>query len=169
MNPFLDRMMRAIKLDSRLYEEVEADENAFGQAIGIVVLSSLASGIAALTHGGSGLVGNTLSSLFSWFIWSYLIYFIGTRWLSQPRTEADYGQLLRTIGFASAPGLIAIVGIIPGLYFISSIVAGIWMLVATVVAVRQALDYNTTGRAVVVCVVGWIIYAIAQVIFRSIF
>ncbi|MCP4622697.1 MAG: hypothetical protein GY850_04100, partial [bacterium] len=80
----------------------------------------------------------------------------------EPQTKADHGELLRTIGFASAPGMIRIFGFIPGLMQVVFLVASIWMLVATVIAVRQALDYNSTLRAVVVCIVGWIIGWIAQ-------
>ncbi|MEJ2636458.1 MAG: YIP1 family protein [Calditrichia bacterium] len=170
MSSFGTRIVQSIRLDPLIFEEVEADKSALGQALGVVVLSSLASGIASVSRGiPSSIIGTTVGALIGWFIWSYLIYIIGAKWLPQPQTRSDYGELLRTIGFASAPGIIAIVGIIPGLFTIASIVASIWMLVATVIAVRQALDYNSTGRAIVVCVIGWIIYAIILWLMHAIF
>jgi hypothetical protein len=93
-------------------------------------------------------------------VWAFLTYYIGTRLLPEPRTRADYGQLLRTIGFASAPGLIRVVGIIPGLGAIVFAVAGVWMLIAMVIAVRQALDYTSTWRAVGVCAIGWVVQSV---------
>jgi len=163
MNVFWSRIIRAIKLDPQLYEEVEADQSALPQAIGLVILSSLASGIATISRGfDASILGGTLGALIGWFVWSYIIYFVGTRLLPESQTKADYGQLLRTIGFASAPGLIAILGIIPFLFTISLLVAGIWMLVATVIAVRQALDYQNIGRAIIVSLIGWIIYALLR-------
>ena len=151
-----DRMLRAAKLDVELYEEVEHDEGALGQATTVVVLSAAAAGIGSLGAGGlAGLIGGTLAALLGWYVWAFLTYFIGTRLLPEPQTRADYGQLLRTIGFSSAPGLIRVLGIIPGLGAIVFIVAGIWMLIAMVIAVRQALDYTSTWRAVGVCAVGW--------------
>lgn len=156
-----DRMLRAAKLDIELYEEVEHDESALGQATTVVVLSAVAAGIGSLGTGGlTGLIGSTLAALFGWYVWAFLTYWIGTRLLSEPQTSADYGQLLRTIGFASAPGLIRVGGIIPGLGAIVFLVAGIWMLVAMVIAVRQALDYTSTGRAIGVCVIGWVVQAV---------
>jgi hypothetical protein len=161
MNRFKDRIIRAAKIDVNLYEEVEADKGAFGQAMGVVVLSSIAAGIGSIERAWlSGMVMGTITALISWFVWAYLTYLIGTRFLPEPQTKADYGELLRTIGFASAPGLIRVLGIIPGLRWILFMGASIWMLVATVVAVRQALDYKSTFRAVGVCIIGWIIQAL---------
>jgi hypothetical protein len=156
-----DRMLRAARLDLQLYEEVEHDEGALGQAMTVVVLSAVAAGIGSLGIAGPmGLVSGTLAALFGWYVWAFLTYYIGTRLLPEPRTRADYGQLLRTIGFASAPGLIRVVGIIPGLGAIVFAVAGVWMLIAMVIAVRQALDYTSTWRAVGVCAIGWVVQSV---------
>jgi len=158
MNIFTDRMIRAAKLDVNLYEEVEADKDTMRQAMGVVVLASLAAGVGSIgTLGLGGILLGTLAALGGWYIWAWLTYFIGTRFLAEPQTEADLGQLLRTTGFSSSPGLIRVFGIIPGLGTVVFAVASIWMLVAMVIAVRQALDYTSTFRAVGVCVIGWII------------
>ncbi|MFW6284588.1 MAG: YIP1 family protein [Desulfosalsimonas sp.] len=158
MNLFVDRMIRAAKLDIHLYEEVEADKSAMGQALGVVVLSSLAAGIGAISvQGAGGIVMGTIFALIGWFIWAFLTYIIGTKLLPEPQTRADYGELLRTIGFSSSPGLIRVLGIIPGVQSIVFVAAGIWMLVAMVIAVRQALDYHSTWRAVGVCLIGWLV------------
>ena len=158
MNNFLDRMVRAAKLDINLYEEVEADSSSMRQAMGVVILSSIAAGVGSITTGGLSVIFmGTIAALVSWYIWAFLTYFIGTKFLPEPQTSADLGELLRTIGFSSSPGLIRILGIIPGLGWIVILVASIWMLVAMVIAVRQALDYESTLRAVGVCVIGWII------------
>jgi hypothetical protein len=160
MASFTNRIMRAAKLDAALYEEVEADKRALGQAMGVVVLSSIAAGLGSI--GGAGLGGilvGTITALIGWFIWAYLTYFIGTKFLAEPQTKANPGELLRTIGFSSSPGLIRVLGIIPGLRSIVFLVGGIWMLVAMVIAVRQALDYKSTLRALGVCIIGWIIQA----------
>ena len=170
MNIFGERILRAIKLDSQLFEEVEADQTALPQALGVVVLSSLAVGIASLTREVDvTLLGNTIGTLISWFVWSYLIYYIGSNWLAESTTNTNYTELLRTIGFASAPGLIAIIGIIPGLFSLIFFISSIWMLIAKVIAVKQALDYKSTGRAIIVCAIGWLIYILINWLFRLIF
>ena len=168
MNIFTDRMIRAAKLDVNLYEEVEADKSTMRQAMGVVVLSSLAAGVGSIsTLGLGGILLGTLAALGGWYIWAWLTYFIGTRFLAEPQTEADLGQLLRTTGFSSSPGLIRVLGIIPGLGTVVFAVASIWMLVAMVIAVRQALDYTSTFRAVGVCVIGWIIQTVIFVLLFS--
>ena len=170
MTSFKNRIIRAAKLDVHLYEEVEADTGAMGQAMGIVVLSSIAAGVGSITRGGlGGILIGTILALIGWYVWAYLTYFIGTRFLPEPQTKADHGELLRTIGFSSSPGLIRVLGIIPGLGGVVFIVASIWMLLAMVIAVRQALDYKSTLRAVGVCVIGWIIQSLILVILFSIF
>jgi len=158
MSSFTERMMRAARLDAQLYEEVEADQTAMGQAMGVVVLSSVATGIGMIgITGAIGIVVGTIGALVGWYIWALLTYYIGTRLLPGPQTQADVGQLLRTTGFSSTPGLLRIFGIISPLNSIVQVVTGVWMLIAMIVAVRQALDYETTGRAVAVCVVGFIV------------
>ncbi len=168
MNTFMDRMVRAAKLDVHLYEEVEADKNTMRQAMVVVVLSSLAAGVGSIsTIGFGGIIFGTVAALGGWYIWAYLTYFIGTKFLPEPQTEADLGQLLRTTGFSSSPGLIRVLGIIPGLGSVVFAVASIWMLVAMVIAVRQALDYTATWRAVAVCVIGWIIHTVILMLLFS--
>ncbi len=160
MRELADRMLRAARLEVALYEEVEADRNALGQAATVVVLSNVAAGLG-LGIGQAGGLGAILlaavGSLIGWALWAGLTYLIGTKLLPEPQTQADFGQLLRTIGFSSSPGVIRLLGVIPGLAGIVSLVAGVWMLAAMVVAVRQALDYHSTGRAVGVCLIGFIV------------
>ena len=160
MSNFKERVIRAAKLDVNLYEEVEADKTAMSQAMVVVLLSSLAAGIGSASMGGRNLIVVTIGALAGWYIWAYLTYFIGTKLLAETQTEADHGQLLRTIGFSSSPGLIRILGIIPGFTNLVFSVTGIWMLISMVIAVRQALDYTSTLRALGVCFIGWLIQSI---------
>jgi hypothetical protein len=168
MNNFKDRIIRAAKLDVNLYEEVEADKGAMGQAMAVVVLSSMAAGVGSPGAGGlKGILIGTIAALIGWYIWAYLTYFIGAKLLPEPQTKADHGELLRTIGFSSSPGLIRVLGLIPGLGGVIFLAASIWMLVAMVIAVRQALDYQSTWRAVGVCVIGWIVQTLILVLLFS--
>lgn len=161
MTNFQDRIIRAAKLDVNLYEEVESDSSAMGQAMGVVALSAVAAGIGSIgTKGAAGIVIGTIGALIGWYIWAYITYFIGTKFFPEPQTKADHGELLRTIGFSSAPGILRILGIIPFLYGIIFFISGVWMLVAMIIAVRQALDYKSTPRAVGVCIIGWIIQGV---------
>jgi len=156
MSTFGKRMVRAAKLDVAVYEEVEADVGATGQAMAVVALAALAAGVA-MRSGVRGLLVTTIASVLGWAVWALLIYWIGARWLPEAETQADWTQLLRTLGFASAPGILRVAGIIPGLAGPLFLITALWVLVATVVAVRQALDYRSTGRALAVCLLGWIV------------
>lgn len=164
MSSFKNRIVRAAKLDVSLYREVEADTTAFGQAMMVVILSGLAAGIGSLENGLSGAFGATLSALAGWFVWAFITYFVGTRLLPEEQTRADYGQVLRTIGFSSSPGMIRVLAIIPGIGGLIYFIASVWMLVAMVVGLREALDYQSTLRAVAVCAIGWIIQVIIVVL-----
>jgi hypothetical protein len=162
-------MVRAAKLDSNLYEEVEHDEGANGQALIAVLIVSMASGlgagISAIISGDSGLwflwglligIG---TGIVGWLIWSLFAYVLGTTIFKGHETEADYGQLMRTIGFSNTPRLLSFFSFIPFLGGFISFVALVWALVAGVIAVRQALDFST-WRAIGTCIVGWLIYAL---------
>ena len=163
MASFTDRIVGAASLNAHTYEEVEADKSSMGQAMTVVVLSSIAAGIGTGAGVLAGILG-ALMSLVAWFIWAFVTYLIGTKMLPQPQTEADIGQLLRTTGFAASPGLLRVLTIIPGLGSTIGLVISIWMLAAMVVAVRQALDYTSTLRAVGVCIVGWLLMVLVTVV-----
>lgn len=159
MQTFMNRMVRAAKLDATLYEEIEADTGAMGQAVGVVVLAAVAAGLGAGRGLGAIVVGS-LVALLGWYVWAYLIYWIGTRLLPERETRADHGELLRCLGFAASPGLIRVLGVVPGLGGSVFLAGSIWMLVATVIATRQALDYRSTWRAAGVSAIGWVAQAI---------
>ena len=156
--PFVMRLIGAMALDPVTYEEVEADRSATGQAMLVVVLSSVGAGIGARGLGSGSpqsMVFISGLSLIAWASWALLTYQIGVRLLPEPETRSDVGELLRTIGFSAAPGMLRIFGIVPGAAIPAFAVTAVWMLVAMVVAVRQALDYKSTARAVAVCGIGW--------------
>jgi len=158
MASLVDRMMGAARLDVKTYEEVEADQNALGQAMTVVVLSAVAAGIGnSMRMGVNGLIFGTLISLIGWFIWALLTWLIGTKVLPEANTHADMGQMLRTIGFSASPGVLQVLGIIPFLGVLINFLISVWMLIAMVIAVRQAVDYSSTGRAVGVVFIGWLV------------
>ena len=159
MSSLTERMIGAAKLDVAIYEEVEADTSATGQAFLVVVLSSVAAGLSFVTMNGiSGVIWGTLSAIVGWLVWAGITYLVGTKMLPEPQTKADMGELLRTIGFAMSPGILRILGIIPVIGFLVNVLVFFWLLAAVVVAVRQALDYKSTGRAVGVCLIGFFVY-----------
>ena len=158
MSSLTDRMMGAARLDAATYNEVEKDTTATSQAMLVVALSAIAAGIGAGGGGVVGILGGTVVALVAWAAWAFVTYFIGTKLLAEPQTEADFGQLLRTIGFAASPGILRVLGLIPGIGGLIAFAASLWMLAATVIAVREALDYQSTGRAVAVCLIGFLVY-----------
>jgi hypothetical protein len=173
----VSRMMRAARLEVPLYEEVEADLTATNQALLVVVLVAVASGIGAGIAGASsgGLVGRLvfglLSALIGWAVWSYVVYFVGTRFFGG---TATYGELLRTLGFAESPSVLLIFSFIPVLGGILSVVVGIWTIVTSFIATRQALDIDNTKTfftiligAIALLIVVTIISVIIGVIFAG--
>lgn len=159
MAQFIARMLRAAKLESRLYEEVKTDTGATWQALGVVVLSSLAAGIGSSRHTGlGGLVVGGLMALIAWCVWALLTSMIGARLFPMSQTSVRHREVWRTLGFASAPGIFRVFGAAPGCTGIAFLVATVWMLIAAVVAVRQALAYTSTARAVGVCLPGWCVH-----------
>ena len=170
MSTYAQRLIGAAKLDPRIYEEVEADSNAMGQALGTVVLASVASGIASSASLGiRGRIFIAMAALVGWFIWAGLTFVVGTKIMPEPQTQSDMGELLRTIGFAASPGLLHILGGIGIIGPLIGLVASFWMLAAMIVAVRQALDFTSTLRAIGVCVIGFVVYMIVVIAVSVVF
>ena len=166
---FFNRVFRAIKIDIDLYEEVEADKTATVQAGIVVVLSSLAAGVGAIHLGASNLLLAPLLSLVSWYVWAYIIYIVGVKMFPDPQTKSNHGELLRTIGFSTAPGIIRIFGFTPTLMTGTYIGSAFWMLACMVVAVKSALDYKSMWKAFGVVVLAWIIQAFALLLILILF
>jgi hypothetical protein len=159
---FAQRVAGAAALRRDVYEEVEADRGTTGQAVAVVLLASVAAGIGLGGLSGRGLAGipaQAAVSLVAWAAWAVLTLQIGTRLLPERRTQADVGELLRTIGFSAAPGWLLVLALLPGVSAPLFALTSAWMVAAMVVAVRQALDYTSTIRAVAVCVIGWLLIA----------
>jgi hypothetical protein len=157
----VDRMKGAALLDVNTYEEIEADTTATGQAAAVVAISAVAQAIGAWRDAGnSGVIGTLIGAFIGWLIWSGVTYLIGDKLLGG---TATWGELLRTIGFAQAPGVVAILGIIPILGGVVRVAVAIWMLVAGVIAIRQALDFST-GKAVLTAFLGWLAMVICMAV-----
>jgi len=171
-NSYLQRLIGAAALDAAIYEEVEADDRATTQAFATVLLSSIAAGIGSREFGGAT-VGNiafiSTMAVLGWAAWALVTYSIGVRMFAQPQTRSNVGELLRTIGFASAPGCLRVLGVLPGVMVPVFVVTAVWMLAAMVVAVRQALDYDSTARAIAVCIVGWALAIGLAVVLSALF
>jgi len=148
----VDRMKGAALLDVATYEEVEHDNDATGQAAVVVVIVAVCAAIGAVWRGGPSIIAGPISAVLGWLLWSAITYIIGDKLLGG---TATWGELLRTIGFAQSPGVLMIFGIIPILGGFVRVVVAVWLLVAGIVAIRQALDFST-GKAVVTALLGWV-------------
>jgi hypothetical protein len=154
MASYAERVVGALKLNTATYEEVEHDVMATSQAAGVVALASVASGIGEYWFLGiTGIVRGAAIALLGWSVGAIVLWFVGTKIVPGKDTEADIGQLLRTIGFAGSPGLLRVLGVFPGIGHLSSVIATGWTVVATVVAVRAALDYDDYVKPIIACLI----------------
>src|SRR3954453_8078404 len=154
-----ERVGGAMKADVKTFQEIEADPAAIGQAVTVIVIAGVASLIGDIFR--TGVFGGMMAlilSLISYALWSLLVVLIGTKIMPEPTTKADFNEAFRVIGFTASPGVFNVLAIIPFLGPLISFVIGIWMLVIGVIAVREVLDYSNVGRAIVVCLIAFVIY-----------
>jgi len=156
MASFQERVVGAIRLDPRVYAGVKADASAFGQSMGVVGASAVAAGIGSL--GGAGIIGGLFRFVLAWVAWAGIMFIVGTRILAEKQTQDDPRAFLRPVGFAAAPGIGQILGIVPVVGPFLMFVASCWMIVATVFGVKAALNYTDTGRAAAVVGIGLIFF-----------
>lgn len=147
----VSRMLRAARLEALLYEEVEAERRSISQALIVVLLAAAAGGAASALSGRSfeRILVDVLEPLTLWVVGSVFTYMVGATFFRGPETSTDYAEVLRTTGFAFTPGVLRLAGALPwpGIATVVTYAADSWMLVAGIVAVRQALDF-TTWRAI---------------------
>ncbi len=162
---FIKRLIRALLLDPNVYEEIEHDRRAMWQAALVVLLVSLSRGLYAYNVGDYvGLVVSTVTNFVLWILLSFLVYIIGTKLFPESETRSDQWEVMRVLGFASAPGIFRVFASVPHLTAIVFLIVWVWTLSAMIVAVRQALDFRSTWNAIWVCVVGLITYWLLYVI-----
>ena len=154
-----ERMIGAMKADVKTFEEIERDPNALGQAVAVIVIAALAALIGNMfRYGlGSGFMG-LIATLIGYGVWTVIVVLIGTKVMPEPATKADFAEGFRVIGFAASPGVFNLLAIIPILGYLIGWVISIWMVVVMVIAVRTVLDYTSTARAVIVCLIGFCVY-----------
>jgi hypothetical protein len=157
----VQRMLGAATLNIDTYEEVEHDQTATTQAAVVVVMVAIASTIGSAGIGGASLLAAPLIQIVGWLIWAGVTYIIGDKLLGG---TATWGELLRTLGFAQSPGLLYVFAFVPVLGGLLRFVVGIWVLVAGIIAIRQALDFST-GKAVLTALIGWLALFIPALIF----
>jgi hypothetical protein len=163
---FIKRIIRALTLDPELYEEVEHDKSAMWQAVVVVFLASLSRGIYSYQTGDyKGLILGTITSFVLWMLLAFLIYIIGTKLFPESETRSDQWEIMRVLGFASAPGIFRVFAVVPHLTAVVLVIVWVWTLVAMIIGVRQALDFKNTWNAIWVCVVGLITYWLVYIIF----
>ena len=151
------RFFGALVLDPSAYENVEADRHSAMQSVVVVMAVCVAGGVGAIGFGLVGITGfvtGAILSLGAWLVWAVTIIALGTGLLAEPQTKSDLPELLRVLGFAAAPGVFFALAAMPAAAPVVIVVVAAWMIAAAVVAVRQALDYRSTARAVAVCVAG---------------
>jgi hypothetical protein len=160
---FAARIRGVLMLDVKTFEEIESDTNANLQAFLVVVGASVAAGVGAgVRLGVTGLLRETFGALIGWVMWAAVTWVIGSKLLPEPQTRTDMGELLRVIGYAYAPNLFGFFAFIPALGIVVSTLVAFWLLAATILAVRQALDYVSTWRAAAVVLIGWLIFVVIQ-------
>ena len=160
---FFNRVYRSIKIDPDVYDEVKKDKNATLSAGIVVVISSLAAGVAAKQLGASSFIFAPILSLVSWFVWAYIVYFVGVKLFPDVKTKTTHAALLRAIGFSSAPGIIRVFGFTPELMTVTFIGSALWMLACMVVAVRQTLNFKSLWKALGVVIMSWFVQAFALI------
>jgi hypothetical protein len=157
---FPKRLLGAATFRIPIYEEVEHDKGATGQAAGVVGLVAAAAAIGGLELGPGGLVAGILGAYLGWALWSGTCYLVGAQLFDG---TADWGELLRTIGFAQAPGILLVLQLLPAVGTVFYFLVLLWMIGTVLVAIRQALDFST-GRALATALAGFVPYVLARTV-----
>ena len=163
----IERMIGAALFNRNTYEEIEADEGALGQAVAVVLLVTLC-GIIGGVIGGLlgdasvvrvilGAVGGLVFGIIRWALWVTVMYVVGGKMLRTSNTVTSWAELGRVMGFAYTPGVLSVLAFIPAVGGLFPFIGFCWTLAAVTVAVRQAMDFESTGRAIVVVLISAVI------------
>jgi hypothetical protein len=170
MASFGERVVGAMKLDVNTFEEIERDQTAMGQAVGVIALAAVSAGIGNVWYGGlSGIVSGVVVQLIGYVVWAAIVWIVGTKVMPDPETKADFPETFRVVGFAASPGVLGIVTIIPILGWLLMVGIWLWCIAAMVIAVKAVLDYSNIGKAVIVVVIGFIVNLCVSALLATMF
>lgn len=158
----IQNMIRAAKLDVDFFNAVEHDESKNSEALMVVIIAAVASALGNGVGGIfiNGVIGGLMGAIYGlimvvvgYYLWSYLTYFIGVNLFGG---EAEPGEVLRTFGYAYSPQVLSILAFIPCVGWLAAFVGSIWSLVAGIVAIREAMDFDT-GKAILTALIAWVV------------
>jgi hypothetical protein len=153
-HPIVQRAKDVAQLDTRTYREIARDPNATKEAALVVALVAIANGIGSAGDGSSGLIGGIIAGLLGWVVFSAVIWFVATNITGSPTTTASIESLMRTLGYARVPGLLAVFGFIWLIGWIATAVAGIWILVTSLYAIHTTLNMGWLRTLATVLIAG---------------
>ena len=167
---FGERLVGAMKLDVNTFEDIERDPTAMGQAVGVIALAAVSTGIGNVWYGGmTGILFGVITSLIGYAVWAVIVWLVGTKVMPDPATKADFPEAFRVIAFAAAPGVLGAVTIIPILGWLLLFLIWVWSIAAMVVAVKAALDYTDTFKAVIVVIIGFVVNLVITALLSAMF
>lgn len=167
---FGERVVGAMKLEPRAFEDVERDTTAISQAVGVIALAAVSAGIGNVWYGGiAGIVFGVITSLIGYVLWAVVVWLVGTKVMPDPGTNADFQETFRVLAFAAAPGVLGIVTIIPILGWLLMLLIWLWSIAAMVVAVKEVLDYTDTFKAVIVVIIGFVVNLVVTMVLSAMF
>jgi hypothetical protein len=167
---FGERLIGAMKLDAAAFEDVERDAGAMGQAVGVIALAAVSTGIGNIWYGGlTGIVYGVITSLIGYAVWAVITWLVGTKVMPDPATNADFPETFRVVAFAAAPGVLGAITIIPLLGWLLLFLLWLWQIAAMVVAVKAVLDYTDTFKAVIVVIIGFVVNLVITMLLGAMF
>ena len=160
-NALVQRMIGAARLDVATYEEVERDTSATQQALIVVILAAVASGIGALDDGGTGLIGGVIGGDRRMGGACLALLFRRHPLSRFGEHPGRLGSTGANAGVRLHPRYPGILGFIPVVDVVVASIVFVWGIAATIVAIRQALDFST-GRAIATAIISVIISSIVH-------
>ena len=165
MKPIFKRMQRAIMLDQTLFDEIVADPSIQGQSVWVVAIFAMttAFGTFSMISGTAVNIG-LITTIITWYIWAFSVFYVGTRILGPMSEGSDRKTIMRVVAFASAPGVIRLLGVIPKITMIILAISSIWILIAAVMGLKKVFVQATTAKITMVCVGSWFAASLFQAI-----
>ena len=159
------RMLRAIKLDRNFFGEVAADPTLQAHSVWTVAIFAMATSFGFFGAVGGVAVNIALiTTMLSWYIWAFSIFYIGSRLLGEKGESADRKTVIRVVAFAAAPGLIRVLAIIPKTAIVLMVVSSVWILAAAVVGLKQVFTRTATAKITIMAVGTWLAASLFQAI-----
>ena len=164
LKELINIIFRSLRLDKSLYRDAR-NFSEISIYFALIIMEGISGAIATSSLIKTNILLSGITAIFSWFIWSLLIFVIGVKVFPEKETKVNFKKILIGVGYAHAPGILRILGFIPEMVIPIVLITQFWIFASLIIATKEMLNFKSNIKSLGVVLIAFLIIAIVSVSF----